>query len=135
MENKSNDATPLRPEGDRILNAPLVEMDLNKFIEQLKSEVTWKDSDRNTITVFKSDKLRIVLIGLKPGAELKKHTAPGFISVQVIKGHIEFTADPDGVQQKADLQVGQMIALQPQIPHHVLALEETFFLLTLAVCK
>lgn len=135
MENKSNDATPLRPEGDRILNAPLVEMDLNKFIEQLKSEVTWKDSDRNTITVFKSDKLRIVLIGLKPGAELKKHTAPGFISVQVIKGQIEFTADPDGVQQKADLQVGQMIALQPQIPHQVLAIEETFFLLTLAVCK
>lgn len=135
MENKSNDATPLRPEGDRILNAPLVEMDLNKFIEQLKSEVTWKDSDRNTITVFKSDKLRIVLIGLKPGAELKKHTAPGFISVQVIKGQMEFTADPDGVQQKADLQVGQMIALQPQIPHQVLAIEETFFLLTLAVCK
>lgn len=135
MENKSNDATPLRPEGDRILNAPLVEMDLNKFIEQLKSEVTWKDSDRNTITVFKSDKLRIVLIGLKPGAELKKHTAPGFISVQVIKGQIEFTADPDGVQQKADLQVGQMIALQSQIPHQVLAIEETFFLLTLAVCK
>lgn len=135
MENKSNDATPLRPEGDRLLNAPMVEMDLNKFIEQLKSEVTWQDGDRNTITVFKSEKLRIVLIGLKKNAELKKHTAPGFISVQVVSGNINFTADPDGVQQSADLKTGQMIALQPQIPHQVLAKEETFFLLTLAVCK
>lgn len=135
MENKSNDATPLRPEGDRILNAPMVEMDLNKFISQLKSEVTWQEGDRNTITVFKSDKLRIVLIGLKENAELKKHTAPGFISVQVIKGNIEFIADPDGVQQAANLKPGQMIALQPQIPHQVTAKEETFFLLTLAVCK
>lgn len=135
MENKSNDATPLRPEGDRILNAPMVEMDLEKFIEQLKSEITWKENDRNTITIFKSDKLRIVLVGLKENAELKKHIAPGFISVQVIKGQMEFTANPEGIQQKAELSVGQMIALQPQIPHKIVAKQETFFLLTLAVCK
>ena len=33
MKNKSNEATPQRPEGNRVLNAQLVEMDLNKFIE------------------------------------------------------------------------------------------------------
>jgi hypothetical protein len=37
---KSNDATPLRPEGNHILNAPIVEMDLNKFIEQIRNEPT-----------------------------------------------------------------------------------------------
>ena len=40
MKNKSNEATPLRPEGDRMLNAPLVEMDLNNFIVQIKHEIT-----------------------------------------------------------------------------------------------
>ncbi|MBK5269808.1 MAG: hypothetical protein JJE22_02220, partial [Bacteroidia bacterium] len=64
MKSKSNEATALRPEGDRVLNAPLVEMDLNKFIAQLKQETTWADSDRNSITVFKSDNMTIVLIGM-----------------------------------------------------------------------
>ncbi len=34
VEIKSNEATSLRPEGDRVLDAPLVEMDLNNFIVQ-----------------------------------------------------------------------------------------------------
>ena len=42
MENKSNEATPQRPEGDRMLDAPVVEMDLNKLMLQIKSETTWE---------------------------------------------------------------------------------------------
>ena len=72
MENKSNEATILRPEGDRILNAPLLKMDLNKFIDQLKQEITWAESDHNSITVFKSDYMTIVLIGMHKNTELKK---------------------------------------------------------------
>lgn len=41
MENKSNNATRQRPEGERLLNAPLIEMNLNKYINQIKSESTW----------------------------------------------------------------------------------------------
>ncbi len=88
MENKSNEATPQRPDGDRMLNAPLVKMDLNNFITQIKQETTWADSDRNSITIFKSDSMRIVLIGLRQNAELKTHTANGIISVQVLEGKI-----------------------------------------------
>lgn len=129
MENKSNEATPQRPEGDRMLNASLVTMDLNQFIEQLKNESTWRESDRNSITIFKSDNMRIVLLGLHDGAELKTHTANGIISVQVLEGHIKFTTEP----QTAELQKGQMLALQKQVPHSVVALKESFFLLTLAM--
>ncbi len=50
MQNKSNDATPQRPEEERPLNAPLVEMNLYQFIDQIKSETTWAESDRNSIT-------------------------------------------------------------------------------------
>jgi len=129
MENKSNEATPQRPEGDRLLNANLVEMDLNQFIDQVRNESTWKESDRNSITIFKSDKMRIVLLGLHKGAELKTHTANGIISVQVLEGKISFTTEP----QTAILQKGQMIVLHEKIPHSVAALEESFFLLTLAM--
>lgn len=129
MENKSNEATPQRPEGDRMLNASLVTMDLNKLIEQVRNETTWKESDRNSITIFKSDNMRIVLLGLHEGAELKTHTANGIISVQVLEGHIIFTTEAETV----DLQKGQMLALHKQIPHSVLAAKETFFLLTMAM--
>jgi quercetin dioxygenase-like cupin family protein len=131
MENKSNQATPQRPEGDRLLNASLVEMDLNKFIQQVKQEPSWSDSDRNSITIFKSDSLRIVLMGLHADAELKTHTANGVISVQVLEGKINFIT----VERSVVLEKGKMIALQQRVPHSVTAMQESFFLLTLAMNK
>ena len=58
---------------------------------------------------------------------MTKHTAAGMISVQVLEGRIEFTTD----DQSVELDKGQMLALHESIPHRVLALEETIFLLTL----
>ena len=129
MESKSNDATPQRPDGERILNAPLVQMNLEEFIKQIKSETTWADSDRNSVTLFKSETMRIMLIGLHENAELKPHKANGVISVQVIEGKIEFTAE----EQITHLEQRQMIALQENIIHSVKALTESFFILTLVM--
>ncbi len=127
MENKSNEATALRPEGKRQLNARLVEIDLNKFIAELKQETTWADTDHNSITVFKSDTTTIVLIGLHENAELKEHTAIGNISVQVLDGKINFLAE----EKIFSLAKGQMITLEANVPHSVTALKESFFLLTM----
>ncbi len=129
MENKSSDATPQRPDGERLLNAALVEMNLNEFIMQIRSEPNWANRDRNSVTIFKSDSMRIVLLGLHENAELKPHKANGVISVQVLEGKIEFTAG----DQTAYLEKGQMIALQENIMHSVKALAESFFLLTLCM--
>ncbi|MDN3725113.1 hypothetical protein QRD02_12020 [Aequorivita sp. SDUM287046] len=129
MEYKANDATPQRPEGNRLLNAPLVEMDLIALIEQLKGEVSWKDSDRNSITLFKSDSLRIVLMGLHQNAALKPHRSNGVLSVQVLEGLIEVLTD----KQNSKLKKGQMVALQNNIPYSIIALTSSFFLLTLAI--
>ena len=131
MENKSNDATPQRPDDESILNAHLVKMDLDKFIDQLKNETTWTNSDRNSVTIFKSETMRIMLLGLHENAELKPHKANGVISVQVLEGKINFTAE----QQSFLIEKGQMLALQENITHSVMALTESFFLLTLAMNK
>ncbi|GAB1464452.1 cupin domain-containing protein [Pedobacter sp.] len=129
LKTKSNDATPQRPDGERILNASLVEMNLVHSINQLKNETTWTQSDRNSVTIFKSDTMRIVLIGLHENATLKPHKANGVISVQVLAGKITFATD----QQSVQLEKGQMIALQENIVHSLKALTESFFLLTLAM--
>jgi hypothetical protein len=119
METKSNEGTPQRPQGERILDASMVTMDLNYFINQVQNEAAWKETDRNAVTIFKSATMRIVLLGLHRNAELKTHTAKG----------INFSAQ----EQTVTLQKSQMVALHENIPHSVLALEDSFFLLTLSM--
>ena len=127
MEEKFNNSTPQRANGDRMLDATHVTIDIPLLIQQIKNESAWKNSDRNAITVFKTNGLRIVLIALHEGAEMATHTANGMISVQILEGKIQFTANA----QKVELNAGQMIALHEYIPHSVVALKETVFLLTL----
>jgi len=128
MEGKFNEATPQRKE-DHLVDAPKVFIDIPAFVNQLKQESSWSESDRNSLTVFKSDTLRIVLIGLHANAELKPHKANGVISVQVLEGTITFSAD----QQTFTLNKGTMIALHENIMHSVIAVTEAFFLLTMAM--
>ena len=126
---KSNDATPQRPAGARLLDAPLVEMDLSSLSAQIKEESAWKNTDRNAITIYKTSGMRIVLVALHKGAEMKTHTAPGTISVQVLQGKIRFTTEKKAVEREK----GQMLALYAGIPHSVFAVEESVFLLTMAL--
>lgn len=127
MEKKYNESTKLRPEGSRIIDAPLVIMDIPMFIKQLKSETAWENTDRNAITVYKTNGMRIVLIALHKDAELKKHHADGIISVQVLEGEINFSTDDQSLVLKKD----QMIGLHKGLPHSVKAIKESVFLLTL----
>lgn len=127
MEEKSNNATTLRPEGERTIDANLVTIDIYSFIELIKKETTWEESDRNAITVFKTNGLRIVLIALRKGAEMNEHKVDGLISLQILEGQITFKTD----KQTVELGKGQMLALHEAISHNVLAKEETIFLLTL----
>jgi quercetin dioxygenase-like cupin family protein len=131
MEEKYNDPTPQRPEGGRTLDAPLVTIDLETFTKQIRQESAWETGDRNAITVFKTNGLRIVLIALQAGAEMKTHTAPGIISVQVLEGQITFTTEAETME----LSQGKMLALHARIPHSVFAKEESVFLLTLATTE
>jgi len=129
VETSSNLATPQRPEGERILNAPFVELNLHQFIQQIKSETTWAESDRNSITIFKSDTMRMVLIGLHENAELPPHKANGVLTIQVLEGKMELTVE----QKCIEIEKGQIIALGENVVHGVRALSECFFLLTLAM--
>jgi len=127
MEIKNNESTELRPEGGRLMDAPLVSMDIPEFIKQLKSEATWGKNDRNAMTVYKTNGMRIVLIALHEDAVMQKHTAEDIINVQVLEGEILFSTD----DQSVVIRKGQMIALHKGLPHSVKAIKESVFLLTL----
>lgn len=128
METKYNESTESRPEGARLMDATLVQMDINHFIKLIKEEEAWKKNDRNAITIYKTDGMKIVLIALHEDAVISKHIANGVISVQVLEGEILFSTD----HQSVVLRKGQMIALHKREPHVVTAAKESVFLLTLA---
>ncbi|MFI5125122.1 MAG: cupin domain-containing protein [Chitinophagales bacterium] len=130
MQEKSNDSTPKRPEGERALDAALVTVNLPFYIDQIKKEASWKESDRNAITLFKSDNLRLVLVALHQGAEMATHTSPGVLHIQVLEGQIRFITD----QQTVELFKNQMLVLHERIPHSVKAESEAVFLLSISIC-
>jgi quercetin dioxygenase-like cupin family protein len=127
MDEKFNEATNNRPQGQRTLDAALVAINLGMFIKQIREEEQWKKSDRNAITVFKSLVMRMVLIALHKDAEMVKHAAKGIINIQVLEGEIEFTT----ADQTINLTGGQIVILHEGIEHSVYARQETVFLLTL----
>lgn len=126
-EKKFNKATELRPKGKRIIDAPLVELDIPDFMKQIKNEKTWHTSDRNAITIFKTDGMRIVVVALHAGAIMEEHSAEGIISVQVLEGTIKFSTSKD----MRMLGKNQMVALHQGLKHSVEAVSEAVFLLTL----
>ena len=127
MEEKKIASTQLRPEGNRTTKAPLVSIDIYEAIQNIRQETSWETGDRNAITLYKSDQIRVVLVALHQGAELTRHTADCTISVQVLEGKIMFNTD----EKSEEMNVGQMVVLQKDIPHEVKAIAESVFLLTL----
>ena len=127
MNEKYNEATRNRPAGDRTLGAQSILIDLPAYVRQIKAEDAWHRSDRNSITVFKTDSMRIVLGALHENAEFPAHKAEGVMNMQVIEGLLEVNTD----EVSSALKKGQMIALHKGSNYRFIAIEETIYLLTI----
>ena len=126
MENKRNEATLNRPEGDRVIDAPYMFINIPEFIRQLKDEEAWQKNDRNAITVYKTSNVTMVLLCLHPRAILNDNLVDGIFTIQVIEGAIRVTT-PDG---DVDMLPGQIIAFHQMVDHSIEALMNSVLLLT-----
>lgn len=126
MQTKYNDATRNRPEGDRVLDAPFVFTDLEKYSGHLKKEDAWKKSDRNSITVFKTTDTTIVLTCLHKKAEIKDNEIDGQLTVLVLDGSVEFTIE----NYSQVLKKHQLMTIHAGIVHTICAKEESTILMT-----
>lgn len=118
-------------DADRLLDGPLLIFDLPLLMEKIKQEDSWEKSQRNAITLFKSDSLRLVLIALSDGAEINFRQSDNLISLQLLKGKLEFQAE----KETAVLEQGHLLTLHENIQHSLVAISETIFLLTIANCN
>jgi len=77
--------------------------------------------------LVKSNMLRLVLVTMLPGGELHEHSAPGPITIQVLKGAVRFSVEGEPREMRA----GQLVSLGPGVRHAVECIEEGAFLLTI----
>jgi quercetin dioxygenase-like cupin family protein len=109
------------------LTAPLLTLDLNREIQQLRSEGRWQ-SGHTAKTLAKYSDFRVVLIVIETGGRLEKHRTEGRISVHTLDGRIRFTT----AERSVELAPGQMLTLEHDIPHDVEGIVDSAFLLTIA---
>lgn len=133
MENKPSNTPESRPRPDskRPLDAPMLNFDLTSMIERIKQEDEWNTGTHNAITIMKTAAMRIVLIAMHAGNEIKMHQSEGPISVYVIDGLLQFNTEKESVI----LKKGQLLTLHENIKHGLIAMEETTFLLTMTNVK
>jgi quercetin dioxygenase-like cupin family protein len=112
---------------DRVLAAPVLRFDLKAQIVQLQRRGQYESGAPSGETLVKEPDLRIVLMALRSGGRMEKHQASGPVSIQSIEGRFRVRL-PSGT---VELEPGELLALEPGIPHDVEAIEDTAFLLTL----
>ena len=106
---------------------PSLTFDLAHQIGELRQEPYWQ-SGRNSKTLVKYDDFRIVLTTIRAKTTIHEHHAAGRISVHTIEGHIRMHAA--GID--FDLPSGHVLVLDRAMPHDVVAVEDSAFLLTIA---
>ena len=121
------ESTHNRPEGERTIDTDQLLIDIPSFIKKITREKQWKKSDRNAITVFKSDKMRIVLTALRKKAEMHTQHPENVLSLQVIEGKISVKVP----FKKIKLARGQVLALHAGVPYTVRASKKAMVLLTI----
>jgi len=85
-------------------------------------------SGRRAETLVKTPDLRVILVTMRAGAELREHTAPGTITVQSVRGRIALVLDGE----EREISEGMIVALEGGSRHAVRAVEDGAFLLTIA---
>ncbi len=124
---RGENPTHPRPDADRVLDDTILQFDLNNEIENIKQEGNWLAGTQSGKTLLKSDEVRVVLVAMHGGNEIKMHRSNGPVTLQVLEGNIQLYTTQNCVSIKA----GQFTALHKKIQHKVVATEQSIFLLTL----
>jgi len=102
--------------------------DLEAEAQLLRDSALWRDRGQNSRTLLKLPDLRLVLIALKSGHQIKRHQTDMRLNLTAFAGHVQLTVNDETI----DLPGGHVLVLDPTIPHDVAALEDSVILLSLS---
>lgn len=119
----SNDRRRERP-SDRFAGAEHA-LDMRAALRALREESKPGPHGHRQITLLHEGPVRLVLFAFSAGGRMPEHRAPGWVTIQVLRGELQVQA-PDALHS---LTEGQILALAPNVPHDVRAIEEADMLL------
>ena len=117
----------IRPSMDKLV-AAVNQFDTTAEIEQLRKEEIWLKYGHNSKTLVKLDDLRMVLMLIKAGTQIKEHKAAGSISIQTLIGRLRIHLPEETIE----LPAGHVLTLGQEHQHDVEAMEESALLLTIS---
>jgi quercetin dioxygenase-like cupin family protein len=102
--------------------------DLTAEAEALRDSAIWQERGQNSRTLLKLPGLSLVMIALKSGHRIQRHQTDHRLNLQTFTGHVQLNVADDTI----DLPKGNVLVLEPSIPHDVVALENSVILLSLS---
>ena len=116
-----------RREMDRPLSGEVLTARLPLLLDELRAEEIWDEESRNSRTLFKAQGLRVVLVVLGAGREIRSHKAESPLTLHVIEGQVRLRAG----KEELSLGPGAIAQLGAKVPHDLKATKEAAFLLTI----
>ncbi|MEO7363422.1 MAG: AraC family ligand binding domain-containing protein [Gemmatimonadaceae bacterium] len=100
-------------------------LDLSAAAAALRREEVRGDKGHRQIALVHEGPVRLVLFAFESGGHMKEHAAPGWVTVQVLRGNM-LVRTADALHH---LTAGTLLSLAPRVRHDVEATEETDMLL------
>ncbi len=100
-------------------------IDLTTTLSSLRGEPRPASNGHRQIALLHHGAVRLVLYAFDTGGLIPAHRAPGWVTIHVLRGNIR-VATPG---QNYTLEAGQLLALDPEVPHDVEATSEAEMLL------
>jgi len=125
--------TTTTPDGERLRQAPTERFagterafSLRTALEELRNEDHPARDGHRQIALFHRAPVTQILFSFESGGHLERHTAHGLVTIHVLEGRLAVEAE--GTEH--DLVAGEVLVLDPDVPHDVRASETSAMLLT-----
>ena len=115
----------LRPPPSAREAGPELSLDFSATLRALRAEAHPPTHGHRQISVVHRGPLRLVLFAFDPGGRLPEHRAPGLVTILTLRGRVRVRTP----RTTHELDAGQAVLLDPDIPHDVEAPVESDMLL------
>ncbi len=119
----------LRPHPSTRLAGPVVTLKLPELARALQAEPHPAKSGHRQTGLVHQGPLRLLLFTFEPGGRLPEHRAPGHVVIHCLRGELAVEANASRHQ----LRGGEVLVLEPGVPHSVEAAVESEMLLTVCL--
>ncbi len=105
---------------------PIARLDLVEEVRKMRASPRTKEHTAKTL--FRNLDQRLVLMLLDSGAQIPVHHTEAALTLQALDGRVIVSL----LESTFDLGPGQLLAIERDVPHAMVAIEDSAILLTLA---